>query len=204
VNVKELRKDCDGFKGRFFYDGERGDLAYIAKDCDDRQCDCEVKTNSDGDQDCSESIADIDEAWEPIARMLNALPEALDEIERLRAGMGDDTATLYAENLLLFRREIDLVTKERDEARALKVPASATEVLRVQMLAATAVAERDESVAETASLRASNERLRTLLVEACDIGAAACACTSERGRNTVRGYDDRLAAIRAAVTGKSK
>lgn len=73
-----LREDVRGFAGRFFYDAERGDIAYIAKRCDDRTCDCEENLNSDGEQDCSVSIAEIVDAGEPIARMLNAVGQLLD------------------------------------------------------------------------------------------------------------------------------
>jgi hypothetical protein len=83
-----LRGLCDGFRGRFFYDAERGDIGYIAKACDDKQCDCEVKVNADGDQDCSHSLSDWegeDHLCEPIAQMLNAIPGLLDEVGRLRS-----------------------------------------------------------------------------------------------------------------------
>lgn len=33
----ELRKIVTGWNGRFFYDEERGDIAYIAADCDAKQ-----------------------------------------------------------------------------------------------------------------------------------------------------------------------
>lgn len=80
----QATKACAGFDGRFFFDAEHGDLAYIASDCDRQECDCEHNLNSDGDQDCSISVGDIDESGEPIAVMLNALPAAITEIERLR------------------------------------------------------------------------------------------------------------------------
>lgn len=84
-DLQKLRADCDGFRGRFFYDAERGDLAYVAKDCDERQCDCAPSYNSDGDQDCSVSLETPDsDVAEAIARMLNAVPMLLDEIDRLR------------------------------------------------------------------------------------------------------------------------
>lgn len=79
----EAMEDDHGFEGRFFYDAERGDIGWIAKDCDDKQCVCEVKTNADGDQDCSHSLYDWegeDHINEPIVRMLNrhhALSEQL-------------------------------------------------------------------------------------------------------------------------------
>lgn len=92
---KRLRAHVNGFRGRFFYDAERGDIAWIAKACDDKHCDCERKVNADGDQDCAYSLYDWegeDHINEPIVEMLNAVPALLDEVERL--------------------------TKERDEARA--------------------------------------------------------------------------------------
>lgn len=76
-----------GFRGRFFFDEERGDVAFIAKDCEDRQCDCEVKTTSDGDQDCSVSLYDIDDVGELVASVLSALPELLAENEAKDAAM---------------------------------------------------------------------------------------------------------------------
>jgi len=87
TELQKARELCDGFRGRFFYDAERGDLAYIAKDCDGRVCDCERKTNSDGDQDCSVCIGDMDhgeDTGEPIAKMLNLVPALLSEVSRLR------------------------------------------------------------------------------------------------------------------------
>ncbi len=95
IDVEKLRRDCDGFRGRFFYDAEHGDLGYIAKDCDDRQCDCERNLDSDGNQDCSVSIADVDDVYEPIAGMLNAVPALIAEIEQLRVER--DTARADAE-----------------------------------------------------------------------------------------------------------
>lgn len=101
IDIDRLRKDVRGFAGRFFYDQERGDIAYIAKACDDKQCDCERKVNADGDQDCSHSLYDWeheDHLCEPIVEMLNAVGPLLDalshekqehektrrEVERLR------------------------------------------------------------------------------------------------------------------------
>lgn len=88
LDLKRARAASDGFRGRFFYDAERGDIGWIAEACDDKQCDCEVKVNADGDQDCSHSLHDWegdDHINEPIVEMLNALPQSLAEIERLRA-----------------------------------------------------------------------------------------------------------------------
>lgn len=88
LDVKALRELADGFRGRFFADAERGDIGYIAKQCDDKQCDCEVRANADGDQDCSRSIYDWEGEHhinEPIAQMLNAVGPLCDEVERLRA-----------------------------------------------------------------------------------------------------------------------
>lgn len=83
--LAEARRDVAGFQGRFFYDAERGDIGYVAKKCDERQCDCEQKLNSDGDQDCSVEIASAcdDETAEPMVRMLNAFPALLAHIDEL-------------------------------------------------------------------------------------------------------------------------
>ena len=56
---------------------------------------------------------------------------------------------------------------------------------------------------ETPDLLAELERLRALVVEACDLGDRAAACTSERGRSTVRGLESRLSAVRAEVEPKA-
>lgn len=89
IDTSKLRADVGGFTGRFFYDEECGDIAYIAEDCDNKQCDCEEKLNADGDQDCSVSLLDdtgnVDDIGEPIVRMLNAVGPLLDTIEALRA-----------------------------------------------------------------------------------------------------------------------
>lgn len=89
VDTEKLRRDVAGFAGRFFYDEERGDLAYVAKNCDDRKCECGPNYNIDGDQDCSVPVCGfggVDEAvGEPVARMLNSVGPLLDEIERLRS-----------------------------------------------------------------------------------------------------------------------
>lgn len=89
LDLEAAAKIADGFRGRFFFDCERGDLAFIAEACDDGRCDCPAMPNSDGDQDCSVSVGDmdgdIDDVGEPIAAMLNALPAALAEIRELRA-----------------------------------------------------------------------------------------------------------------------
>ena len=125
MNVKRAKADAAGFAGRFFYDGERGDIGWIAKKCDDRQCDCERKVNADGDQDCSHSLSDWegeDHICEPIVRMLNGYGEAIAEIDRLNA----------------------YVAHNDEEYRTMK------EVLRAE--------------------HAECQRLRGLLVEACDIG----------------------------------
>ena len=100
-DTKQLRADALGFSGRFFYDGERGDIAWIAAECDARTCDCEEKPNSDGDQDCSISLIDglDDHVAEPMARMLNAVRPLLDELEAAKALLStikpDQPATQY-------------------------------------------------------------------------------------------------------------
>lgn len=89
--VRRAREVLSGFNGRFFFDEERGDLAYIAKACDDRQCSCEEKLNADGDQDCSICIGDMNhgaDTGEPIAKALNLVPALaarVEELERLLA-----------------------------------------------------------------------------------------------------------------------
>ena len=112
LDPAKLRAVAAGFPGRFFYDAERGDLAFIAKECDEGQCDCEQKLNSDGDQDCSVCIGDIDHGentGSPIAAMLNAVPALLDECERLRklcehaCKVGDGLVDLAAPGLDTFR-----------------------------------------------------------------------------------------------------
>lgn len=85
VNIEELRRLVTGWNGRFFYDEECCDIGYIAADCDAKQCDCEVMRNSDGDQDCSQSLYDIDDAPQHAVIAMNALGPLLDELERLRA-----------------------------------------------------------------------------------------------------------------------
>ena len=108
MNLAQVRELLDGFTGRFFYDAESGDIGWIAKDCDDRTCDCERKTNSDGDQDCSHSLSDWegeDHINEPLVRMLNAVPELLAEVERLRSQL--NTATTIGRDLVAIG--LDLV-----------------------------------------------------------------------------------------------
>ena len=85
--LDRIKRDIDGFHGRFFYDAESGDIGWIAKDCDERTCDCEEKLNADGDQDCSHSLSDWegeDHINEPIVRILNAVPALIAEVERLQ------------------------------------------------------------------------------------------------------------------------
>jgi hypothetical protein len=85
MTLKQLRADVAGFTGRFFHDEERGDIAYIAKRCEDKECDCEPSYNADGDIDCSVSLLDdtgnVDDIGHPIARMLNALAVLLPVVE---------------------------------------------------------------------------------------------------------------------------
>lgn len=114
TTLAHLRALVAGFRGRFFFDAERGDLAYLAKECEAQQCECERKTNSDGDQDCSLSLGvldGIDDAMEPIAEMLNAVPALVDRVEALErecenVGKGQDRAErnereLHADNIKL-------------------------------------------------------------------------------------------------------
>ena len=125
IDTKQLRADALGLAGRFFYDAERGDIAYIAKDCDDRTCDCEKKLNSDGDQDCAFSIADglDDHVAEPLVRMLNAVGPLLDELaavkaecERLRRDNDSWSGSDLERQLSDARSQLAAVTKARDEA----------------------------------------------------------------------------------------
>lgn len=85
-DIQRLRKLADSMRGRFFYDEERGDIGYIAAECDAKECDCERKGNADGDQDCSYSVADVgssdvDDIGPVLAEMLNALRPLLDRLE---------------------------------------------------------------------------------------------------------------------------
>lgn len=150
--IAKLRAVVHGFRGRFFFDAERGDLAFIAEECEAQQCECERKTNSDGDQDCSLSVgdmdADIDDVGEPIAEMLNALPVLLDEVERLAAAHERVRDELMAANL-------DVSTDDAPETFAHHVF-----VLRMAMEA------RGENMDELAKDR---DRLRALLGEALTI-----------------------------------
>ncbi len=131
--LQKLREHTRGFTGRFFYDAERGDIAYIAKKCDERTCDCERKLNSDGEQDCSVSIGDYDEeVAEPIVAMLNAVPAVpalLAEIEQLQRDNASwansdferqlSDANAEIERLrVLVQMQGDAAHRERDEARA--------------------------------------------------------------------------------------
>ena len=102
ADITQVRSDLDGFTGRFFYDAERGDIGWIAADCDAKHCDCEVKLNADGDQDCSHSLSDWegeDHINEPIVRMLNAVPELLAEVERLRESIRLVRIEMHKENV---------------------------------------------------------------------------------------------------------
>lgn len=137
---KKLREDVRGMSGRFFYDAERGDIGYIAKDCDDKTCDCEVKKNADGDQDCSVSVFDDFQGEEHIcellAGMLNAVGPLLDENDSLRA------------ELAATRRELERWRHSEQIEGDYVCPAE-------QLLE-----QRDEVIRERDSLRAEVERLR--------------------------------------------
>jgi chromosome segregation ATPase len=104
----EAEEDERGFEGRFFYDAERGDIGWIAKACDDKQCDCERKLNADGDQDCSHSLSDWegeDHICEPIVNMLNRNPQVA---SMLRAAVAR-VEELEAETRAVRMTEADLV-----------------------------------------------------------------------------------------------
>lgn len=95
LDIKAARELANAWRGRFFYDEERGDLAYIAKDCDDRQCDCEIRRNADGDQDCAESVEDIDDGLAEVAKMLALVPQLLDRVEEMDRHLSDAWAEIY-------------------------------------------------------------------------------------------------------------
>lgn len=182
MNIPEIRADVHGFDGRFFADAERGDIGYIAKDCDDKQCDCEVKVNDDGDQDCSHSLYDWeheDHINEPIARMLNAVGPLCDEITRLEALCDASSHAL----LDIAGKLHSLVGSYIEET-----PIDATP-------------EHDLGVIENA-LRCveENKRLRRLLVEACDIAEAHAANAGDVKSVTEMAIADlRLSEIRKEV-----
>lgn len=112
VDVEAIRAAARGFTGRFFYDPERGDLAFIAAECDERTCDCERKLNSDGEQDCSVSLADYDEeVGESMAVMLNAVRPLLAAYEQA-CGERDEFRAQYLEMRRAAKR---VVTERRDK-----------------------------------------------------------------------------------------
>lgn len=86
MSIKQIRDDVRGFDGRFYATDEPEqslgfDLYFIAKDCEAKTCECSV-----GECEpfliapsCEPHIA------EPLARMLNAVPELLARVERLEA-----------------------------------------------------------------------------------------------------------------------
>lgn len=115
ADLKAIRDAARGFSGRFFFDAEAEDIGYIAKNCDERTCDCEQKLNSDGEQDCSIQIADYMEEHvaEPMVAMLNAVPRLLDEVERLRAELS--TAETAGK---ILGQAYDEVDAERDSLRS--------------------------------------------------------------------------------------
>ncbi len=116
-DIKAARALSDGFRGRFFCDHERGDFGFIAKDCDDHQCDCARNINEDGDQDCALSLSEEIEPHvaEPIAEMLNAYPTLLDRVEALEDGLREACnwiADLSSEDSRLVLRLRAIVSQE--------------------------------------------------------------------------------------------
>jgi hypothetical protein len=114
-----LRGLCDGFRGRFFYDVERGDLGFVASKCERKECDCEPSYNADGDIDCSVCIGDMDhgaDTGEPIAQMLNAIPGLLDEVERLRMDRDSYANSGFEAQLSAAYREIAALRTALNEA----------------------------------------------------------------------------------------
>jgi len=85
---------------------------------------------------------------------------------------------------------IERLTRERDEARALKVPATTEEVLQAEMAAAVARAERDAADCTLRDggdarhcrpdtglcLRCERDTLKALLREVADVVANCCNC----------------------------
>ena len=161
IDTKQLRADALGLAGRFFYDAERGDIAYIAKDCDDRTCDCEKKLNSDGDQDCAFSIADglDDHVAESLVRVLNAAGPLLDELEAAKA-----ESKALRESLI---HACDLLHASQDNERQLRAMRQTANMLSLPF--------SHDRVQEKYNEWESNEALRSQLAavtkardEACD------------------------------------
>lgn len=191
-DITKIRKHADGFRGRFFFDAERGDLAYLADECERKECDCEPSYNADGDIDCSTCIGfmeDGENMGEPIADMLNAVSGLLVECELLtrerdtayQAGHDnamsdprpDIVGTIDAiERVLVLEGELADKTRERDEAcRQLRV--ALAEVEEYKGHTREAYDDRDAAVAraEQADLARDNIEARIIgLIEAALVG----------------------------------
>lgn len=78
-DIEQVERDAAGFRGRFHvvYDGDGGEELWFASAIEDRE---EYRIFSRGD---------LDDAGEPIARMLNAVPALLAEVERLRKRLAE-------------------------------------------------------------------------------------------------------------------
>lgn len=88
ARLSSVAKLCDSMEGRFFHDEERGDIGFVAAACDSKECDCNENLNSDGDQDCSVSLADVessdvDNIGPVLVEMLNGLAHARQDVEQL-------------------------------------------------------------------------------------------------------------------------
>jgi hypothetical protein len=143
----EAEEDERGFEGRFFYDAERGDIGWIAKACDDKQCDCERKLNADGDQDCSHSLSDWegeDHICEPIVNMLNRNPQLASMLRAAVARVED----LEAETRAVRMTEADLV----------RMPMSDLDHHKAELLAM--LTDRDSLRAKLAEVEADRDKWR--------------------------------------------
>jgi hypothetical protein len=206
IDTKQLRADVAGFNGRFFWDAECADLAYIAKFCDDRQCDCPRRRNPDGDQDCSVPIGGVggvdETVGEPVARMLNAVGPLLDEVERLR------------ELIDPFYEHADEHKSEVIASLGTAIGKQGELVATLQEQLAAMTAARNEACRESDRLRHGNtiegdfvcpnelaltnaraerERMRLLAIEVADHHLDYCDCAH------VRPCEDRIGEIRDAA-----
>lgn len=113
LDLDNLRRLVAGWDGRFFHDVVRGDIAFVAADCEAKHCDCEVKHDSDGEQDCSVSVAavdcgDVDDVGEPLATMLNALPGILADHARLTREVEAERDAHHATCVALARERAEV------------------------------------------------------------------------------------------------
>lgn len=127
LDLSAVRAHVDGFRGRFFYDAEYGDLACIAKDCDD--CACDHPRNRDGDPDCVMSLdGPLDEhVGQPIAEMLNAIPALLELVEEQGKELSElRKALLHAcsalDDAVQFRHDAEAWFPEIDKLRKAALP----------------------------------------------------------------------------------